>query len=752
LLLKLHPTYAKNLLAIFLAIQDYYEHVDKTQLDTLLKNLAFQMEIDRRISAWIEEGRGSGIVLVDLTKNFANDDRELVDGLKFYVNFMGLKATPSEFYDLNEDRLLRFVPFGLRLGFAADIETKEEFEKITQDLITNGFLRKTSDGKIEVVFHPVEKRILNILTERKEVDIRFLEEYFVLSAAAKKILSNVYLNILERKGIIEVVEGRIKLKNLLECQHEKEKKYKNYRSAVDILLPIWKDYAHVYVLKRRAPKLILLKDLDKSIVDFNDSIELNPEPETRLQITFLLTSLINHFEENIRPKIEGAVQKSKELVGITKTKFDEFKQRCSELIMGYNSLRKSNFSLTDIREYLTVEKGENEIAEFYSSELSDEELQKRAESVDKEQFDFHDYRAEDRFFNVKLALIESMVNAFTEDVDRKLAQLDAMEKLLRSIRDKEVGLESKVITFKLNEECSISLKLFRALHQLFILKKETHEEATTREEFKIKFSEIEKDLKTIESKLVDKESSLGSAIEALREIHSVEIGYVNKSKEVGVHLDTFATNADIERYANFINTLRHTFKNAQKHYIELCESLDQYEMEISSLRKLRKKLESVIDEVDEIQVKMEKDWEMYEDELKERINSTLAMFTVLKERGQNIDEVELQGLTDRAKALLDFVRKIRPWFGEIRISEIENELLKIISGASELLQKYLSTEEALVLQCLMEERKKLNKDWITMEELTTTIKARKEEINVEEIVRKLIEKKILTQGISLHLG
>jgi hypothetical protein len=571
-----------------------------------------------------------------------------------------------------------------------------------------------------------------------------------LPAAARKILSIVYLNILKHKGLIEVVGNRITLRNFEECRRQTERKYKDYRNTVDTLLPIWKDYAHIYVLKLRSPRLILLKDLDASITDFQDSMQHNPEREVQLQIILLLDSLIDHFEENIRPKIEGAVRRSRELVESVKAKFDEFEQKCQDAITGYNISRRSNFVLSDIKEYSALKKRKNDIIDFYSTELNEEELSRMAESLDKELFDFHDYHRDDRLFNIKVYTIENMTKSFIDDVNGKLKQIDLINTILANIKSKKEDLESKIVTFKLGEGCIITSKLFSSLQQLFALKKESVE--MIQEEFAIKFSEIEKDLKKIESSLNDKGSSLGSVLGELREIHSVEVDYVSKSNEVKTHLDTFAVNLDVKDYLDVIHNLRQSLDESQKEYSDLYKSLDWHEIEAHSLRKVRKRLESILDRIDEIQRKMEDVWKTYEDAFKEKIDSTFSIFVILSERGQRVDEEELKGLTDRANNLLDLVKKIRPWLGEVKIGEIENELLNIISEASELLQRYLSTDEALVLRCIIDERKKHSKDWVTMEELAKIIKPMKEEINVEEIVRRLIEKRILTQGVSFYPG
>jgi len=746
--LKLHPTYAKNLLAIHIALDKFAEHVDQAVMQDALRTLASQMQIVDRISEWIDLGKKNGSIIVDLKKDFANNDDELVDTLKFYVNFLGKNMMPKEALNSNFDKLLRFVPFGLKPGLAADIETVEQLEKITLDLKENGFICLISNKNVQVVFHPVEKRILEILRDKKQISFESLEEFFVISAGAKRILQKVFLALLAYKGLVDLTENKVMLNDLKSYEMKVEGDYEAYRSVADSLLTKSRDYAHIYVTKQRDERLILLSDFNETMQMLHESAQRGSE-NVRLQSLSLIQLLVRHFDSSLRPKFEASTERRNQIVTSVDSKFRQIKERFLNVVQSYNRLYvDANLGVDNIKEYAGIEEQKNEIVDFSNKPLQAKELAELSTKyrLSRDTFDHRHYRSTEFLFNLKISALESLVKNFTEEADERLRIVDNVSRLLGSISKKENTLNSKLFTFRPDEKCKITCALLGNMRTGYspIEKKVT----TVLQQSKsaIKLSEIEEDLKPKEAEYSEKEAILSPILDAISDLQKSEGRFIIDCGKLSVLIGAFCSNADLDIYKDCKNNLSGRMRYWKAEYERQLEQAEKMKIQAKNIRAIHNKLDDGLDEFGRLQESMDKTWTAYKQDLSQRMDDLEEIFSVLKKQGLSIDETKHKLLTKRIADLKDTAERIKPWEGDMKLSLLEKEALSMQTEASKILP--ISSEEAFILQCIVEKKRTLNKDWIGIEELEKAVKKKSKEMDVRKAVDGLLKKRIVAPGIS----
>jgi len=298
LLVPLHTSLAKRFLISYQCNTKYPNQVDeKLFVDTITREFKSEVELSVKLKEWIEAGFQVGIVLKDLYKATARGERDLADSLKFYINMLGEIKTPDTIFHANK-RLMEFVPFGSRSGFIPDIESVNQLEKYTEDLLKNSFVQWNSDRTVQVTFSPPEKRLLKVLERDGTVARVAIRSYFIICAQAKNLLEDAYLNVLTHKGIIIESKG---LLSLFKRKHalEKAKKLKAFCDqllAARRQLEEWPAFGHIFVRKKREFRFISIHDLESYLDEIYENIQVSSQQgreEVLLQRTALLRNLVD---------------------------------------------------------------------------------------------------------------------------------------------------------------------------------------------------------------------------------------------------------------------------------------------------------------------------------------------------------------------------------------------------------------------------------------------------------------------------
>jgi hypothetical protein len=744
---KLHPTYAKNLLAIYTALEKFRDSLDETMLQDAVRMLASQIQVIERISEWMEIGKKKGEIITDLKKSYANNDDELVDTLKFYVNFLGNNMTPEQAFKLNFDRLLRFVPFGLKPGLAADIETVEQLEKITSDLQENAFLHTTSDGKVQILFHPVEKKILEILGDKHQITPESLEEYFIISAAAKRILAKAFVELLIHKGLVDSIDEKIVLNDVKSLQARVEKDYRAYRTVVDSLLAKSKDYAHVFVTKQRDERLIILSEFDESMKTLHEDTERGTE-YVRFQALSLLGMLMRHFESYLRPKFEASAKRKSEILTALNAKFSQFKQKFSEVVQSYNRVFGSTLTIDNIKEYEGIEELKDQATTFSDKPLQAKELVElfARNRLSRDAFDHRHYRSAEFLFNLKIAVLEARSKNFDLEVDTRSQTIGSVSELLKSISDKDLSLNSKMFTFKPNQECIVTTTLLANMQTGYSPIEKKAKTPTQHSKSTFRLSEIQKDLKAKETEYVQREAILSPVLDAIKDLHSSEIRFITDCSSVSSMVKTFCSNMDSESFEESRNNLSKAMSAWPAEYGRLQKQASTMEIETKKIRAIQNNLDDGLDDFSKLKKDMERIWENYRDSLSQRMDDLEEIFSLLRKQDLPVNETKHKAISKRIADLKETAEKIKPWEGKMEVSLLEEHVLSIQTEASKILP--ISPAEALVLHCLLEQKRLSDKDWISLEDLEHVVKKKDAEIDVQKVVDDLLKKHIVAPGIS----
>lgn len=231
LTLQIRRTRALQLLVLGLARESNLE-IRNSILDARLRDVFHELDFDRLLDQWIARLRDEGLLVDSLATRYGRSDKALADALAFSINNLGESLSPHELFDrITEIRSFTF--YRQNTHFAPlDIETIDDLEKYLEDLVTNGFLEK-KHNTYTVLLSRVEKQILNLLGKRP-LTLDALRNRFVVFSPNDKILDQVYLPTLERKGLITIGD-EISLQDLQALIRSTNEAFKKYNARISSL-------------------------------------------------------------------------------------------------------------------------------------------------------------------------------------------------------------------------------------------------------------------------------------------------------------------------------------------------------------------------------------------------------------------------------------------------------------------------------------------------------------------------------------
>jgi len=181
-------------------------------------------------------------------------------------------------------------------------------------------------------------------------------------------------------------------------------------------------------------------------------------------------------------------------------------------------------------------------------------------------------------------------------------------------------------------------------------------------------------------------------------------------------------------------------------YEELLKQAQKIEVETKKIRAVQRKLDDGLYEFGKVEKEMASVWEAYKQGLRDRMSDLEEIFSVLKRQGLRPNETKHKVLTNRITDLEETAARIRPWEGDMKVSLLEKEALSIQTEASGILP--VSSDETVVLQSVVEEKRLSNRDWISLQELENLVRKKDKRIDVREVVDGLLKKRILRPGFS----
>ena len=194
----------KTLICTAIAPEKYPGKIDNILLKSISKKIIQKdFLLDEKINIWLDTQLEEGLVIEQIETS-AKTISNLVDCLKLYINYEDIPCSSKEILEKNEQGILGFKKYKSKMTglIGADFEGKI-VEELSVDLYKNGFLTK-KNSKYSVIKHPVENRLVKLFEKEKKINTDDLNSSFIIREKNKKVIEDLFLELIVYKGIIEV--------------------------------------------------------------------------------------------------------------------------------------------------------------------------------------------------------------------------------------------------------------------------------------------------------------------------------------------------------------------------------------------------------------------------------------------------------------------------------------------------------------------------------------------------------------------
>ncbi|ALU12599.1 hypothetical protein EYM_05590 [Ignicoccus islandicus DSM 13165] len=455
---------AKDVKVIQLAVYSIYSSpekrdvIDPEKVQMFLKRISEELGIREALEKWAEKAYKEGIIVDDLPRISGASEESIAEAYTFYLAYPSNEMTTEEVFEHVVKTVRKFMIYGrgsrkkVPFSTGIDVESPSMLKRFEDDLVAAGLLERRN-GKLRITMSKVEKRILNEVKKRGKAPWKAIEKEFILVANNKRILSDFYLKILEKRGLVrverrgnepylvELVEPSI-IASELDAQANKLEDLWNKNGYK------WSTYAHIVVSKKKEDNLILLEEV-KDYVE-KGALELRRESDAYAiarRATFLL-NLGKYLEHQLVPVTRKAYEEASRLIDSYDKKIDEFKTKLRAVTNKTLSVAKiPTVSPSEFEEVVRLHELMEKAVDIDSKPLPKDVMNRlvaemRANGILPDLFyfeKFYDQRswALADFFNLKYHLIKEKTN----ELDRLLRTyedyLREAEKYLNRIENKE---------------------------------------------------------------------------------------------------------------------------------------------------------------------------------------------------------------------------------------------------------------------------------------------------------------------------
>ncbi len=462
---------AKDVKIIQLAVYSIYsspekrELIDQEKVQLFLKKISEELGIKEALEKWAEKAFKEGVIVDDLPRISGASEDSIAEAYAFYLAYPSNEMTTEEVFEHVVKTVRKFMIYGRgsrrRVPFSTgiDVESPSMLKRFEEDLVAAGLLERI-DGKLKISISKVEKRILNELRKKGKMQWKVLEREFIVVANNKRILSDFYLKILERRGLVRV-ERRgnepylVELVEPLKVASELD----NQVSKLDDLWNKngykWSTYAHIVVSKKKEDNVIVLEEV-KDYVE-KGAIELRSESDVYAiarRATFLL-NLGKYLEHQLLPVTKKAFEEASKLIDLYDKKIDEFKSKLKTVTNKALSIAKvPTVSPSEFEEVSVLHELMEKVIDIDSKPISKDFMEKlvaemRSRGILPELFyfeKFYDQRlwSSADFFNLKYHLIKENVKELDAQLRNYEEYIREIERYIKRIENKEREVVNKL--------------------------------------------------------------------------------------------------------------------------------------------------------------------------------------------------------------------------------------------------------------------------------------------------------------------
>jgi len=740
--IRIHPTLAKRIICIYKA-SFMPEDVDEKMLSSVIDKLVMQdLDILGKIKRWLKEQEERGIVISELRIEATSNLREFADSLKFFINFIEYEGTIEEIFNKNQE-LLEYTRYAAKkVGLIPDMQLPK-FNRIVEDLLNNGFLVR-SKGKYRIQRHPVENRILKILEKETKISQSELEGFFILRR--RRYLSDVFLPILEHKGLIKKEGNNYLLIDKNELFSEVENYYRKFKRLTEIKR--YQDYGYIYMTKERGERFISLTKFE-SFVDrlyrqLQEMFGLNEEIE--LQKLSLLKRLLEHFIEELLPLFEIASRKATEILISARTLQDSIRSLVDEVREDCNKWLKIKFETENVEEYKNLQKILKEIEKCASLTGNNiKEIVKEFKKEEKKTFFFRNDEEAAFYFNPKLYIITTLFKKMEERREKIRDAIERLKERFRALNDRQKEIESAIKDKIIDDRCKISYSILNILSQLSKnLLPQTQPmilETVTLEDL---FKFVQQNMQPIDSNL----KFLAKCTTSFDDLYDIEKKFLDsleKYKSLSLHaLSVF----DIEEYVTVAKNFEATLKDIESEY----ESYLQ-EIHLENPQSILMKIEDFRARVDKLKEKMESEKKLIDLKWNECVNITADFVSNIKYTLRLLQRLScnVDGIMNQIDTIQNYVVSKRIDEVDLKLSQLEKMKCNVRDALYGALKDVLTKNEVKLIEFLVRQLRMEKRKWLPMEEIYQFAKTdlQIQPSKVTELLRKLVNKGIIKEGITL---
>ncbi|MGC9777771.1 MAG: hypothetical protein HZR80_00850 [Candidatus Heimdallarchaeota archaeon] len=745
--ISLHPTLCKKLLVINNAYYGYEDKIDEVRYFTSIGRILYdELDLKKRLVNWIEKQKIKGFIIYDFLLDKANTEN-LINTLKFYINMMDSPLSYEDVYKNNQG-ILKFQKYGSKsIGLAADIETLDEFKKISNDLLYNNFISRTKNDYI-VKMHPIENRIIEFLKKKNHTG-KTLHENFIDIAKSGNIFDKVFLRILEYKGrITQDRNNNITLRNKTEFCNLASEKVEDFQM---FYAQKFDSYGHFLVSKQRDYRLVRIDEFKNFIEMLEQRINEIRYDEDKDNEMFqkcnLISNLLDEFYRKMKENISNAKNEGTSKATEMISKHQELERKLEIISKGCYELFKIKFDIDVIGDLNNIKKIVDEITSINESptltidQISRVEKWKQEKSKILLKFKFDMKDDEAFYYNLTFFDICQNEDKFMELYEKNSGILEEIQVNLDSTKKKYEKLQSQLLTKDFDKELiitnfildQIKLNPFENIKDVSLKSATLQSISKAVKENKDQFdNEITKSLNSIDelNKIFNLKNQFQSTLEDSEELllKVKSLFDTNDSKEYIAQLDREIKTANEIYKKNF-------GVNSELELDKLIKKMD---------RSIFKYNENLSDQIEIIH----KFWSDFIEEKNRFLNRRASL---VKKFG-DVNDSELSNMIRAVKSSITKIEKNYIVEDILKVKEsifkIENEFKKLRDKIQEIAKNVLKGKEFLLLTIILDIYEE--GQWITLSDLTNNKDFKNSELSQKQTLQfliKLIEKGFLDIGI-----
>ncbi len=755
--MQIHQNISKTLICTAIAPEKYEGKIDDILLKSISKKIIQKdFSLDEKIDNWLDVQLKNGLVIEQIETS-AKTITNLTDCLKLYINYENTPYNSNEILKKNKEEILRFKKYRTQMTglIGSDFEGKI-VEELSVDLYTNGFLSK-KNSMYSVKKHPVETRIEKLFVEKNKITIDDLKSSFIIREGNKKVLEDLFLELLVYRGKIELEKKKKGEKRhyVLVNTDQKitilRKDYKKFKEFV--YKENFKASGHIFVSKDRGSNIIFLIDLYNFITDLFEAIEeleFSDNDEELGKKIYLADKLMDYFDKKYKTDIKAAFDKETNYKKDIELKMSELKNEFRYITE--NSLKMLNIKFKDgnasIQEFRMLKKYFDEFNDSYNEKMDRikiENLRDNLEPDEIKEFKF-DVKpsANAHYFNLRLFKLEKFKNNFESSAKSLEKKLIRNKKNFNIINNDIANLKKQIDMIRVEEKYRISYKLYNDISlvgfnknsEIEIVKDIKLSELEIRSESKI--NKIRADLKDIIIKINSVEETLDEEIKLLKAI-----------EEYKVNIEFVKDIFDLDYLQGYV-------KNYQDHLLRI--ENEYLKSDPLDLKKGDKKTSSIVqlwrtNLENEYNKGIIEVWTHFTSEIQYNIlkmeKSIKTVIQIQKNAGKDFkveDKEKIKDVLNNLKLIESITNK--PLEKQEPASRIKNMVLKNQNIWRNILDKYLDSYEQKILDVI--EELSSNSKWIDFDDICmNALKEGIDEKKLQKSLEELVSKKYIQKGYSI---